>query len=175
MLNSVALNTYSPTRSDHTSIVFDLGNSVQFYDIQNQSFSVLNISAKQLNYSVSIKDDLIDFLSELDAHLLLNKTFVPPNIPKDVLTRVWTLVIEGIPFQIFCKRVISLKSILFQDRTAINPFLTESPFDILTSPSYESNIDALFSSSLMVCLISSEYLSRQGLNKIFKTCSMHSS
>lgn len=151
MLNSVALNTYSPTRSDHTSIVFDLGNFVQFYDIQNQSFSVLNISAKQLNYSVSIKDDLIDFLSELDAHLLLNKTFVPPNIPKDVLTRVWTLVIEGIPFQIYCKRVISLKSILFQDRTAINPFLTESPFDILTSPSYESNIDALFSSSLMVC------------------------
>lgn len=151
MLNSVALNTYSPTRSDHTSIVFDLGNFIQVYDIQNQSFSVLNISAKQLNYSVSIKDDLIDFLSELDAHLLLNKTFVPPNIPKDVLTRVWTLVIEGIPFQIFCKRVISLKSILFQDRTAINPFLTESPFDILTSPSYESNIDALFSSSLMVC------------------------
>lgn len=36
---------------------------------------------------------------------------------------------------------------VFKDRHAINPFLTESVFDTFTSANFESNIDALFSSS----------------------------
>lgn len=34
-----------------------------------------------------------------------------------------------------------------KDHDAIDPFLTEGPFEILSSPSYESKIDTLFSNS----------------------------
>lgn len=44
-----------------------------------------------------------------------------------------------------------LNYFLFEDQNANDPFITMSPFDILTSQSYESNIDTLYSSSPKVC------------------------
>lgn len=118
-----------------------------------------SLLAEGLNYSVSNEDDLIEFLHKVDAQLLLKRTFQPMIIPANgtkELSHGWTLTIEGINSNFMTIRINIRFSYVFffywlEDKSAVNPFLTETPFDILTHPNYKSDIDAIFSSAPMVC------------------------
>lgn len=46
-----------------------------------------------------------------------------------------------------------LLMIIFAGKNAIDPFLTESPFDILTNPNYQLNIDTLYIKSPVVSFV----------------------
>ncbi|XP_031619759.1 esterase B1-like [Contarinia nasturtii] len=82
--------------------------------------------ARNLNFPASNKYDLIKFLNQIDGEVLVNRLY--PNLKfmdnGRVGFYVWNFIVEP--------------------KDAIDPFLTELPFDILTSDNYESNIDTLY-------------------------------
>lgn len=111
--------------------------------------------AKELNYSVSNEYELIDFIKKIDVQLLLKKTFQSLYFPANgtkAFSHGWTFAIEGrnsVYRLTFLK--LSFDLLLHVDKNAIDPFLTESVFSILTNSSYESHVDVLFSYSPRVC------------------------
>lgn len=109
--------------------------------------------AENLHYPVTNKLDLIKFLNQIDGKLLSKMTFQSDHTPgfgRKAFNRIWTVCIEGkeIPYlHNSCK--FMNKSYLFPlvDHNAIEPFITQTPFDVLTNDSYQSNVDTLYSSS----------------------------
>ncbi|XP_055326220.1 uncharacterized protein LOC129580051 [Sitodiplosis mosellana] len=78
-------------------------------------------------------------LKDIDQDVLMRKTATVPWLSisgRKAFDRIWYPIIE--------------------ERNAIDPFMTETPFDMLTNQSYESQIDTLFSISPMEEVFSSQ-------------------
>lgn len=136
LMNGAALNPAIPRRYNHLEFLDKLGifnrsiNSKFHFIFQS---CLLIFSAEELHYPISNPSDFIEMLNHIDANVLKNKTVCGPLLStpgRKAINRIWNPNIEN--------------------RNAIDPFMTASPFEILTNQSYENHIDTLFSISATV-------------------------
>lgn len=101
MLSGVALSPSLMQKPNQANVLYNLGISFHTELVLLTTFNLLFLfpPADQMNYSVSNEHELIDFLNEIDAQLLLKKSFEPMLVPANGTKEVshgWTLVVEGI-------------------------------------------------------------------------------
>ncbi|XP_055302656.1 juvenile hormone esterase-like [Sitodiplosis mosellana] len=139
--SSVNLHMISPqTNNLFQRAIMMSGSALNPFLPRHQDHSsILHHLAENLHYPVTNKRDLIKFLNQIDGKLLSKMTFQNDHVPgfgRKTFNRIWTVCIE--------------------DYNATEPFITQTPFDILTNHSYESNIDTLYSSSPKEFVLSHE-------------------
>lgn len=161
LMSGSALNPYLPySRHSHKSILYNLGRSISFRWATNYIHSdVLYFYwlfvAENLHYPISDDDDLLEFLREIDAKLLYKMSYQKAYLPgfgRKSFNRIWTVCIEGlVEFNLkIWWRILSAKCVdlfVITAKNAFEPFLTESPFSILSNENYSSNINTLYSTS----------------------------
>lgn len=101
MLSGVALSPSLMQKPNQANVLYNLGISFHTELVLLTAFNLLFLfpPADQMNYSVSNEHELIDFLNEIDAQLLLKKSFEPMLVPANGTKEVshgWTFVVEGI-------------------------------------------------------------------------------
>lgn len=132
MLSGSALNPSVPRIKDHLTILYNL--------------------AETLHYPVDNNRDLLEFLRQIDAKLLTQRTyqdFSNTGFGRRMANLIWATVVERNYFvakRRQCIEFIDLICVFFfnLDPHAVDKFIDKTPFDILTSDDYESNVNAMF-------------------------------
>lgn len=139
MLSGSALNPSIPRIKDHLTILYNL--------------------AENQHYPVDNNRDLLEFLKQIDAKVLTQRTIqdiTNSGFGRRLANLNWATVVERENRLHFSMKLnfhqFSLIAHAFRllDPHAVDKFIGKTPFDILTDDDYESNINSLFSCTLEV-------------------------